>query len=103
MRKVLFIIAIATAFSSCKALRGTESFTEAQNYGKSCEHPTYVATVAKEAGVVGGARSASSLRLAVLLKEAQEKYGNDVTISNIRWDLQNGSRRSVIYDVVKCK
>lgn len=103
MKKILLFIVVATTLSSCKALRGTESFTEAQSYGKCCEHPTYVATIGKEAGVLNGARTSSGLRLAVLLKDAQEKFGADVTISNVRWDLQNGSRKSVVYDVVRCK
>ena len=103
MKKVITIIAIVALFSSCKALRGVESLTETQAYGNSCEHPTYIATISKDADMVSGVYASGTLRLSSLVKEAQTKYGADVTISNVRWDLQNGKRRSVVYDVIKCK
>jgi hypothetical protein len=103
MKNVILIMAVVSALSSCKAVRGTETVKRAPDYGNSCEHPSYVASVTREADMVGGAYASGTLRLAVLLKEAQAKFGNDVTITNIYWDIQNGKRRSVIYDVVKCK
>ncbi|HRH65473.1 MAG TPA: hypothetical protein PLU53_04190 [Bacteroidia bacterium] len=84
-------------------MRSIETNLESQGYGKACEHPDYIATVARDADQKGGVLNSVSLRMAVLLREAQAKYGNDVTIENVRWDLQNGKRRSVVYDVVKCK
>jgi len=97
------LVALTVALSSCAKLRSIETHTEEQAYGKACSNPTYVATVARDADKLGAAYQSSSLRLAVLVKEAQDKYGADATIENVRWDLQNGKRRSVVYDVVKCK
>ena len=37
-----------------------------------------------------------------LLADARAKYGNEVTIQNVRWDYMNKKRISVIYDVIKC-
>ena len=101
--KFLLALCSIVLFSSCAKLRSVETHTESQAYGKACESPKYVATVAREADNAGAAYLSTSLRLSVLLKEAQAKYGDDVTIENVRWDLQNGKRRSVVYDVVRCK
>ncbi len=97
------MVAVVVALSSCKAVRGVETVKNAPDYGNSCDHPSYVATLYREADMVGGVYASGTLRLAALLKEAQTKYGADVTIANIHWDIQNGKRRSVMYDVIKCK
>lgn len=103
------LIALALALSSCAKLFSVESHNVEQAYGKACPNPTYVATIAKDADTVikhGGPDTTykwNSLRLAALVKEAQTKYGADVTIENVRWDLEKGRRRSVVYDVVNCK
>jgi hypothetical protein len=38
-----------------------------------------------------------------LLVDAKAKFGEDVTIQNVRWDFKNKKRISVIYDVIKCR
>ena len=45
------------------------------------------------------------MTLATLLNDAKVKYGNDVTIQNVRWDLLTDkvTKVSVVYDVIKCK
>lgn len=106
MRKrttLLPMMALALMLSACAKLRSIETHSESQGYGKACPNPTYIATVSREADNAGAAYLSTSLRLAVLVKEAKAKYGDDVTIENVRWDLQNGKRRSVVYDVIKCK
>lgn len=66
----------------------------------ACTNPTYICTMSK----MGNDFDPTSLTLFNLLKDARAAHGNDVTIQNIRYDLQNGKKRlSVIYDVVKCK
>jgi len=103
MKKIVLLISITALMSSCKMLRGVETAGNDHSWGVSCEHPIYVTTIAKDAKKVGGMYDASSLGLSLLFREAQEKYGTDVTISNLRWDVINGKRYSVVYDVVKCK
>lgn len=106
MKKQIKTIGLAISvllLSSCAKIRSVETCTDSQAYGKACENPKYVATIARDADNVGSAYLSTSLRLAVLVKEAQAKFGDDVTVENVRWDLQNGKRRSVVYDVVRCK
>jgi hypothetical protein len=103
MKKIILLVAVIASLSSCKSIRGVETLKNAPDYSNSCTNPSYVATLAREADMVGGVYASGTLRLAPLLKEAQAKYGADVTIANIHWDMQNGKRRSVIYDVIKCK
>jgi hypothetical protein len=43
-----------------------------------------------------------SISLYNLLADAKAKYGNEVTIQNLRWDMKNKKRISVVYDVIKC-
>ncbi len=43
------------------------------------------------------------LTIAKLLKEAKSQFGDDVTISNIRWDYINTKRYAATYDVIRCK
>ena len=43
------------------------------------------------------------LTLVSLLSDARVKYGEEVTIHNIRWDITNKKKKTgVIYDVIKC-
>jgi hypothetical protein len=37
------------------------------------------------------------------LAVAKKKYGEDVTIQNVRWDVKNKKNISAIFDVIKCK
>lgn len=103
MKKYILLFLAILGITSCTQMRSIETNLESQGYGKACEHPVYIATVARDADQMGGVLNSVSLRLAVLVREAQAKYGNDATVENVRWDLQNGKRRSVVYDVVKCK
>lgn len=103
MKKSLLIVSSILLLGSCAKMRSIETHLPEQSYGQACPKPEYVATIWRDADNRGGAYISSSIRLANLVKEAQEKYGKDVTIQNVRWDLQNGKRRSVVYDVIKCK
>ncbi len=103
MKKQLMIAGTMLMLASCAKMRSVETHVLEQSYGQACPKPEYVATIWRDADIRGGAYVSTSLRFANLVKEAQEKYGKDVTIQNVRWDLQNGKRRSVVYDVIKCK
>jgi len=87
-------------------------------YGTACAHPAYVGTMSKSGKSMNlvsvptsaGASKTStistynqeSISLYNLLVDARAKYGNDVTIQNVRWDKLNKKRISVVYDVIKC-
>jgi uncharacterized membrane protein len=45
----------------------------------------------------------NSISLFDLLADAMAKYGNEVFIQNLRWDMKNKKRISVVYDVIKCQ
>jgi len=72
-------------------------------YGISCPNPTYIATMGIDATSSDSLISQKKLTLYNLLNEAKKKYGNDVTIQNVRWDKKNRKYISAIFDVVKCK
>ena len=108
---LLITICGMSVIHSCQVARSVES-VESKSYGMACPSPIYIATVAKEA-TLDLARlkyepdnpviSSGSLSLVSLFREAQAKYGSDVTIQNVRWDIKNGKRYAVLYDVIKCK
>ena len=110
MKRLVTMCALCSILASCIAPKGIETHIESQNYGNSCENPSYIATIAKEGNSplkdsdgMYGTSSDIKLTLANLVKEAQKRFGDDVTIANVRWDLENGKRKSVVYDVIKCK
>lgn len=90
MKKV--IVLSLFALYSCATITPTTN-----SNGTACQHPQYIATVAKLTGT-----TTVSTHLYTLTKEAQTNYGSDVTIQNIRYDRVNGKVVSVVYDVVKC-
>ena len=87
-------------------------------YGTACPHPAYVGTMSKSGKSMdlvsvptstGASKTSTistynqeSISLYNLLADARAKYGNDVTIQNVRWDKLNKKRISVVYDVIKC-
>jgi hypothetical protein len=81
------------------------------NYGISCPNPQYVGTMYKSSSTISLNDSSASfvnspfdLQLSALLKDARKKYGVDVTIQNVRWDVKNGKKKvGVVYDVIRCK
>ncbi len=77
-------------------------------YGQVCENPTYVATIGLEpkttVDAYGKSLTTSNYTLKECLDAAKEKFGSDVTVVNVRWDIKNSNKRySAIFDVVKCK
>ena len=107
----MFVIVIAI-MSSCSKYSVITILND-QNNGSSCPNPKYIATMSKTSliiteGIEGGRPTVlfnqESLTLVSLLLDARKKYGEEVTIQNVRWDIKNGKKKTgVIYDVIKCK
>jgi len=108
MKKFYFIIAILLVglMQSCSTYTVT-TFQPDQNNGSDCPNPIYIGTMAKSSFTPSitseGAYNQKSLTLYQLLLDARKKYGEDVTIHNVRWDVNGKEKVSVIYDVIKCK
>ena len=91
MKKILLGL-IVLVFVGCAST--TESFYQQKHYGQHCPSPKLVTSVYL---------SAPNMSLYKCLKIAKEKYGDDVSINNVHWDLEGGVKQSVIFDVIKCK
>lgn len=109
--KILMFFSLILLFSSCSYYTVT-SFQPDQNNGTDCPNPIYIATISKSAEIIKISGDGSgysdldqkSMTLVSLLDDARKKYGEDVTIHNIRWDIKNGKKKTgVIYDVIRCK
>lgn len=101
--KFLFIIVTLLTIQSCNRYNVT-TFQPETNNGAACTNPTYIATCSKTA--TGATQF--SLTLEQLLQDAKASYGQDVTIQNVRWDVEGAKlfsrnkKVSAIYDVIKC-
>jgi hypothetical protein len=120
MFKPLFIFSLVSlfTFTACNTYTVLVE-PNPQSNASACPHPTYVATMSKSAKskVVSSVPTSTgetknttvnsieqeNITLFNLLADARTQYGNDVTIQNIRWDMKNKKRLSVIYDVIRCK
>ena len=96
----------------CKSIYTVRTFQPDQINGSDCPSPIYVATmsISREEATYSAEEGVSikfnqgSMTLVSLLENARKKYGEDVTIHNIRWDIKNGKKKTgAIYDVIKCK
>jgi hypothetical protein len=117
MKKIFFIclfLSSGALFQGCSPY-GIAVFSQDEFYGSSCPAPIYVATMSHQGKsttfkdyqgneVVGFSFDASDFTLVNILKIAKEKYGQDVTISNIRYDVKGKkkNRKGVIFDVIRC-
>ncbi len=72
-------------------------------YGQACPNPTYIATMGVDATTTDTITEQRNLTLFNLLAVAKKKYGEEVTIQNVRWDMKNKKNISAIFDVIKCK
>jgi len=108
LSKMLMIFSVAALLSGCSVYSVSSHSSEFYT-GSGCSNPTYVATMSKTNFVIQAGQSVDifspkDLCLSALLKDAQTKYGDKVTIQNVRWDMRNGKNRiGVIYDVIICK
>lgn len=106
MFKVITSAVLIGSLSSCN-LYSVATFQPDQNNGSDCPNPIYVATMSvssKEIKDGAAIYNQESMTLTYLLAEARKKYGDDVTIHNIRWDIKNRKMKTgAIYDVIKCK
>ena len=109
--KIGMFVTVIAILSSCSTYT-VATFQPDQNNGSDCLNPIYIATMSKSAEILktnnDGTSSIDfnqqSMTLVSLLDDARKKYGEEVTIHNIRWDIKNGKKKTgVIYDVIKCK
>ena len=111
MKKTILSIIVVCSLMSCTTWNVTQMNSFNKNsedmYGPACPNPIYVTTMGvKEIGEhlsLTWNDSDSGLSIYNLLLEAKKKYGNDVTIQNIKWDRRNKSNVSAIFDVIKCR
>jgi len=96
MKKVLMGMVILFLTFSCSTFQYQRFDAENVN-GSACSNPTYISTMSKYAPW-----EPEKLTLFALLKDARAAHGEDVTIQNVRYDLQSKRIISVVYDVVKC-
>jgi len=77
----------------------------------SCSKTTYLGTMSKSVKFTSSKTKDStshnnnqnSISLFDLLADAMAKYGNEVFIQNLRWNMKNKKKISVVYDVIKYK
>ena len=107
----VFLTLVIFSFSSCNRPSVT-AFQPDSKFLNACPNPIYVATISKSAETYSfdtyGNQipqfDQNALTLVTILNYAKAKYGEDVTIHNIRWDKKNKRKRTgVIFDVIKCK
>ncbi len=113
LKSILCFYAIGFLFggTSCNSYSDVRTSSAENSYGSYCNNPQYVATLYKAYGVLPNDSTGSfvtspsyDLQITTLLKDARRKYGSEVTISNLRWDVKNGKKKvGVVYDVIKCK
>jgi hypothetical protein len=114
MKKIKFGIftTLTLLIFGCKSSYTVSTFQPDQSNGSDCPSPIYIGTMSISSSQVtylaqGGVAvefNQEVMTLVYLLENARKKYGEDVTIHNIRWDVKNGKKKTgVIYDVIKCK
>jgi hypothetical protein len=110
MRKHILSVIYGSLFLVSCATYGVKDYNLSNdvNYGQACPNPAYVATLFLQPQALvdsyGNSIINSNYTLEDCLKEAKTKYGDEVTIMNVRWDMKNGKKRkSAIFDVIKCK
>ena len=98
MKRLLVLSLCSLLFVGCRMTN--ESFVQKEfQYGEYCE----------DAKLVESVYSPYYMNLAEILKYAKDKYGNDVSVANVHYDVKvtvfffyGSKRRSCIFDVVKC-
>ena len=96
MKKILIYLSLIICSTSC-ARYTVVQMTHDQINSNACLNPQYVGT----GGVISD--DEKHMTLVYFLMEAKKKYGEDVTIQNVRWDFNGKKKVSAIYDVIKCK
>jgi len=96
MKKILFVLCLGLMFGGCEV---THDSLYQDTYGVHCPNPQFVTSTYLDDAVYY-----RGFKVADCLKYAQERYGLDVSITNIQWDVNTFKvRKSVIFDVVKCE
>jgi hypothetical protein len=101
-----FLTIIITSCDTYKVAQRTilhREYDHEDMYGQACPNPTYIATMGVDATTTDTITEQRNLTLFNLLAVAKKKYGEEVTIQNVRWDMKNKKNISAIFDVIKCK
>jgi hypothetical protein len=117
MKKIILVFICIAFITSCNTYSVVIE-PNSNTYGIACPHPTYLGTMSKSAKLTVPettlpisleSKNSSisyykqeSISLFTLLDDARAKYGFEATIQNVRWDMKNKKRISVVYDVIKC-
>ena len=131
MKKLNYLLALIVIFLSSCATYNYQTTSSDEAFAKVyCKNPEYKGTVVakvydvkiinKTYAVDTGEYVESTfdtykpidLTISSLTLEAQSKFGKDVTISNVRWDIETSTaffiftsvqKVGATYDVIKCK
>jgi hypothetical protein len=110
MKKVNYLLALIVVFFSSCATYNYQTTSSDEAFAKVyCKNPEYIATITY---IPFLNLQPSALTISMLTSDAQTKYGKDVTVSNIRWDIETSTafffftsvqKVGATYDVIKCK
>ena len=95
MKNLLILCLCTILFVGCRMTN--ESFVQKKfQYGEYC----------KDAKLVESVYSPNYLNLSQILKYAKDKYGKDVSVANVHYDVKvspfGSKRKSSIFDIVRC-
>jgi len=105
--KVIAQLFVILSLVSCNyAAKTASTLADAEGFRTMCPNGEYVATKSykiyknKSGAIV--TPSQRSMTHAHLLEDAQRDYGPDVTIINLRYDMNKNKRIGVTFDIVRC-
>lgn len=108
--KAIFKLTLSiAAFAACDTYKVNQrslhnrDINHEDMYGAACPSPSYIVTMGVDATTSDTITEQRTLTLYNLLAVAKKKYGEDITIQNVRWDVKNKKNISAIFDVIKCK
>jgi hypothetical protein len=101
MKKILFVLSIFGLFGCHSYTIVTENAHDIEKLPAYCGNAEFVASDFID--VPNTVDPQSLLTIARVLKFAKSKYGEDVTVVNLRYDVKDKKKNvSVTFDVVRC-
>lgn len=95
--RVAFLITVSVLILSACTSTSLGVSTFRPDSAIACKSPIFVKTAYK-ASAEGGL----DLTIYQLTRDAQNNFGSDVSIQNVNWDVKQGVRISVTYDIIRC-
>jgi len=107
MKKILFVLSIFGLFGCHSYTIVTENVHDTDSLLAYCENAVFVASdfidVSTAPSRTNNVDPQSLMTIARVLKFAKAKYGEDVTVVNLRYDMKDKKKNvSVTFDVVRC-